>query len=131
MKASELVQKDLNDGDTIVLELDVENVINRCCECGMLHHIRITRSKEGIIRMTWNRIDGDPEIESPRKVIIEEANPVVKQLCNNCDHRSDEYHEFDPLGEWKWCEALEEMVHEDTLACKEWTERVLTSPEDS
>jgi len=71
MKASEFVQKDLNDGDTIVLESDIENVINRCCGCGMLHHIKIERSEGGISRMTWRRIEGDPVIESPRKVVIE------------------------------------------------------------
>jgi len=71
MKASEFVQKDLNDGDTLVLESDIENVINRCCGCGMLHLIEIKRSADGIIRMTWNRIEGDPEIESPREAKIE------------------------------------------------------------
>ena len=78
MKASELVQRDLNDGDTIVLETDIENVINRCCGCGMFHHIKISRSDDGIIRMTWTRIDGDPEIEEPRRlVVIEEANQLI------------------------------------------------------
>ena len=76
MKASELVQKDLNTGDTIVLESDIENVINRCCGCGMLHHIKIVRSQNGVIRMTWNRINGDPKIESPRQVKIEANKPL-------------------------------------------------------
>jgi len=78
MKASELEKKDLSDGDTIVLESDIENVINRCCGCGMLHHIKIKRSENGVIRMTWKRIEGDPEIESPREVIIEEATQPLQ-----------------------------------------------------
>ena len=65
-----------------------------------------------------------------RKKVMAEDKPVVKQLCNNCVHRSDEYHELDPLGEWKWCERLEIVVHEDIHACKSWKERVLTWPED-
>ncbi|MBU0944306.1 MAG: hypothetical protein KKE53_07620 [Proteobacteria bacterium] len=74
MKASEFVQTDLSDGDTIILDAEIENVINRCCGCGMLHHIKIDRSNPDAIRMTWNRIDGDPDIEDPREVVIEPAS---------------------------------------------------------
>jgi len=44
----------------------------------MLHHIKIKRSENGVIRMTWKRIEGDPEIESPREVIIEEATQPLQ-----------------------------------------------------
>lgn len=47
--------KILSDGDVILLDSKVKNIINRCCNCGALHHIRIDRSKN-IIRMSWNRI---------------------------------------------------------------------------
>ena len=89
MKASELVQKELNDGDTIVLESDIENVINRCCGCGLLHHIKIQRSGEGIIRMTWEKIEGDPEIKSPREVSIE-ANKADAAICTLPDKKTTE-----------------------------------------
>ena len=77
MKLSDFVQeklKDLNDGDTLVLESDIEFIINRCCDCGALHIIEIVRSQEeGTIRMTWNRLHGEPDIELPREAIIEAA----------------------------------------------------------
>ena len=67
-KASEII-KDLSDGDTIYVDEEIENVINRCCVCGTYHHIKIRRTG-GILKMTWTKLDCDPDIEDPRELII-------------------------------------------------------------
>ena len=61
---------------------------------------------------------------------LPQDNPVVKHFCNTCDHLSDRHHEINPLGEWKWCNFWQHDVHEDTMDCRFWAERVLTWPED-
>ena len=43
MKASEFVQKDLNDGDIIVLESDIENVIKKIKE--LILKLEVKKSK--------------------------------------------------------------------------------------
>lgn len=70
--ASDII-KDLSDGDTLVVASDVEHVINRCCECGTYHHIKIMRGSDGTLRLRWTRLDGDPEIIDPRETIIEKG----------------------------------------------------------
>ena len=76
MKASEIQVRELNDGHTLVLDRDIENVLNKCCECGAFHVMRIQRSEDGTIRMTWNRIEADTDFEDPRDAVIEPAEEV-------------------------------------------------------
>lgn len=52
-----------------------------------------------------------------------------EKLCRNCAHISDEGHELDPLGEWKWCKLWGKDVLEDTYGCDDgWEERELIWP---
>lgn len=69
MKKASRHKVTLNDGDTLVLDSDQSDVLQKCCGCGLWHHIKITRCVDGRIAMTFSQLDQEPEVENPKTQI--------------------------------------------------------------
>ena len=73
--AADLLKKTLKDGDVLVLQRWQDTILQKCCECGTWHKIKIKRHADESLSIMFTELETEPYVDdNDCSTLVEECN---------------------------------------------------------